>query len=362
MGYGQTPTELAWFLSYLRFCLAAAGLWSAVQSAQAQWKLQVSNTTVSLRGISSIGQGIAWASGAQGTILRTEDGGTVWRGCATPPGAETLDFRGVQALGKDGAVVMSSGKDDLSRVFETTDGCHSWKLLLVNADGEGFFDSILYDGRSGRAFILGDPVDGFFKLFSCDLKMGACSSYSSLLSLRAAPKQAAFAASNSLLTIVDGHPAFITGGSRSEWIGERMHMPLPFASGESSGAFSAATDGLHIVVVGGDYKLPNAREHTAAFSRDGGRSFSPAKTMPGGYRSAVAYDPSAKRWIAAGPNGTDVSTDDGRHWRRLFSDGADDKEWNAVSLPFVVGAHGRIAKLPSKASRHEPTRPERRAG
>jgi hypothetical protein len=38
-------------------------------------------------------------------------------------------------------------------------------------------------------------------------------------------------------------------------------------------------------------------------------------TPPHGYRSSVAYDPSTKTWITVGPNGTDISTDDGRNWR-----------------------------------------------
>ena len=76
-----------------------------------------------------------------------------------------------------------------------------------------------------------------------------------------------------------------------------------------------------------------------------------AQTPPHGYRSAVAYDPTTKTWITVGPNGTDISTDDGRNWRALKPNLKDseapdaDKNWNALSLPFVVGPHGRIGKL-----------------
>ena len=77
-----------------------------------------------------------------------------------------------------------------------------------------------------------------------------------------------------------------------------------------------------------------------------------AQTPPHGYRSAVAYDPAAKTWITVGPNGTDISTDDGRNWRALKPSATDtpgaDRDWNALSLPFVVGPHGRIGKLNAK--------------
>jgi hypothetical protein len=56
-----------------------------------------------------------------------------------------------------------------------------------------------------------------------------------------------------------------------------------------------------------------------------------------------------------GPNGTDISTDDGRDWRALHPAGDDaadaDRRWNALSLPFVVGPKGRIGKLRPEALR-----------
>ena len=113
-----------------------------------------------------------------------------------------------------------------------------------------------------------------------------------------------------------------------------------------------------LVAVGGDYANPETTEGTAAACfRDpeefvGVSSVGPrSQTPPHGFRSAVAYDADAKTWITVGPNGTDISTDDGRNWRALHPDPASheppdaDRNWNALSLPFVVGPHGRIGKL-----------------
>jgi hypothetical protein len=114
------------------------------------------------------------------------------------------------------------------------------------------------------------------------------------------------------------------------------------------------------MVVGGDYTKPNQTMGTSAFlsSRDGAHvpftsyfDVVTPTTPPHGYRSAVAYDPTTRTWITVGPNGTDISTDDGRNWRALRPDPAlgeaadADEHWNALSLPFVVGPHGRIGKL-----------------
>ena len=80
-----------------------------------------------------------------------------------------------------------------------------------------------------------------------------------------------------------------------------------------------------------------------------------AATPPHRYRSAIAYDPTHHLWITVGPNGTDLSTDDGRNWRPLKPNPAAgdtpdaDQHFNAVSLPYAVGPHGRIATLRPEA-------------
>ena len=113
------------------------------------------------------------------------------------------------------------------------------------------------------------------------------------------------------------------------------------------------------VAVGGDYEKPNDRVDTAwlydiTHYDEAAHSFwIAAKTPPHGYRSSVAYDAQQKLWITVGPNGTDISRDDGRNWTALKPTKEDapdaDKNWNALSLPFVVGPNGRIGKLRSTA-------------
>jgi photosystem II stability/assembly factor-like uncharacterized protein len=66
---------------------------------------------------------------------------------------------------------MSSGKGDLSRIYKTTDGCRTWKLLFTNPDKEGFWDAIQFaDANHFPAdkdfgMLVGDPVDGKFTTF-----------------------------------------------------------------------------------------------------------------------------------------------------------------------------------------------------
>ena len=114
--------------------------------SRAQFDIEDSHTTANLRGIHNVGGGVVWASGENGTVRRSEDSGYLWQLCTIPPGAEKLDFRAIQAFDANTAIVMSSGKGDLSRLYKTTDGCQTWTLVMTNEDKEGFWDALQGSG------------------------------------------------------------------------------------------------------------------------------------------------------------------------------------------------------------------------
>jgi len=346
------------------------------------WVMQSSGTKAGLRGIHAVGGGVAWASGTNGTVLRTEDSGYMWQSCAMPPGAEKLDFRGIWAWNADTAIVMSSGPGDQSRLYKTTDGCSNWKLLYTNPDKDGFWDAMVFWDQPGlpnggpSGWILGDPVNQEFQILHTE-DGGKHWLLEHNKSPRAAPQsQGVFAASNSSFVLLPDHygnPSFPTFGSGgisgaffyrggtttcvddcpestspvrfSDWT--RISVPVSRGA-ESSGVFSLSfRDGQHGMAVGGDYKKPNDFAGNAAWTADGGEHWTAAAKPPHGYRSAVAWDGDAKAWIAVGTNGSDVSYDDGKTWSPL-----DDGKWNALSLPWVVGPEGRIAKLGALPARN----------
>ena len=150
---------------------------------------------------------------------------------------------------------------------------------------------------------------------------------------------------------------FVTGGSRTEMIcasptaAKELHTALPLPNAESAGAFALHLDQnrTNLVVVGGDYHLPEQASRTSAWSSAAAAEWSPSSSYPHGYRSSVAFDTVRKTWITVGPNGTDVSRDNGKNWTPLRPGKSDqpdaDRNWNALSLPFVVGPHGRIGRL-----------------
>jgi photosystem II stability/assembly factor-like uncharacterized protein len=342
-------------------------LLTATLTTQAQWDIEESHTTASLRGIHNVGGGVAWASGTKGTVLRTEDGGYLWQTCNMPPGAENLDFRGIQAFDENTAIVMSSGPGDQSRLYKTTDACQTWKLLFTNPDKQGFWDALKFQTKTW-GWLLGDPVNHRFVLLAT-FDGGLHWQPVNQPGLAETPGEGgAFAASNSLIL---AHLPLLFGTARG-WLYQgnstctmglvhnhpqscmdlfdfvKKRLPIAHDS-DSAGIFSLSEWNQTDIAVGGDYKKSDSTQDTAAFSLDLGQHWQTAQTPPHGYRSSVAYDAQQKLWITVGPNGTDISRDDGKNWQPLKPSGYDpadaDKNWNALSLPFVVGPSGRIGRL-----------------
>lgn len=339
----------------------------------AQFALQHSGSTASLRGI-AIGDArghVAWASGTGGTVLRTVDAGVHWTACAVPPGAEALDFRGIQAFDAQTAIVMSSGKGAASRLYRTADGCRTWKLILSNPDApEGFFDAVVFRSRD-EGWVLGDPVQGHFYLSNTQ-DGGQTWLQSKADGLRTVTAGGAFAASNQSLLLSLFGPTFGGGGARLYrgvwpqcsqstsyndpaqcldriWF-TAAQLPMAAANG-ASGIFALGENLDTVIAVGGDYTAPETAEGTAAWSSDEGVTWHASTMPPHGYRSSVAYDVGTHTWLAVGPNGADLSRDEGRTWQPLQPDAAKgdvpdaDRTWNALALPWVVGPKGRIGKL-----------------
>ena len=330
-------------------CMLAAVVGGAQTAGRSgPWELEDSASTAGLRGIHAVGGGVVWASGTGGTILRSEDTGYLWQQCATPPGANKLDFRGIWAWDAQSALALSSGPGDQSRLYQTTDGCSSWKLLLTNSDAAGFWDGLLFLNRQEGA-LYGDPVHAPGRTdhvrFGLLVTHDGGKTWSPAADLEPLPGESAFVASNSAMT-ASGDWIWL-GTSKARVLRTRdlvtwQSAQTPLASGnDSSGVFSLAfRDQKHGIAVGGDYRKPEEATGTAAYTSDGGEHWIVPGKLPHGYRSAVAWDARDQAWITVGSNGSDISYDDGKTWQWL-----DSGNWNALSLPWAAGPHGQIGKL-----------------
>lgn len=315
------------------------------------WSLQSSGVKASLRGVGAVSAQVAWASGSGGTWLRTGDGGVTWT-AGKVPGAETLDFRALHAVDADSAYLMSIGPGEQSRVYQTTDAGSHWKLLFTNPDAKGFFDAMAFWNAS-HGILLGDAVDGRMTIFTT-ADSGA--HWTRRETPRALEAEGAFAASNSCLIVRGSAEAwFATGGKGAARVFHSTDGGKTWTAAAtpirndsaSAGIFSLAfADARHGIAVGGDYTKPGDPAQNIALTSNGGKTWTESfGSPPAGFRSAVVYLPDARRWIATGTSGSDVSSDGGQTWR-TFDHGA----FNALAFAsraagWAVGPQGRIAAI-----------------
>ncbi len=327
----------------------AAVLWCSI--GWAQWTAQSSGTTASLRGISAVNETTAWASGANGTVLRTVDGGRTWRSRPIP-GGEKLDFRGIRAFDGRVVIVMSAGPGELSRIYGTSDAGENWTLLFQNRDEKGFLDAIAFWDRR-RGLVLGDAVEGRMVL----LRTGDGGAHWQRVEDMppARDGEGAFAASNTALVVrPEGRAWFATGGAgrgrvfRSEdWGKTWTAASTPVRQDAAgSGIFSLAfLDDLHGFAVGGNYTAPAEDNANIAATEDGGRTWiAPDGSHPRGYRSAVIFVPHSRIVIATGAGGTDISRDGGRSWSAFGSRGFHALGASGGKVVWAVGDKGSIAR------------------
>lgn len=303
------------------------------------------------RGLSVVSARIVWASGTEGTVIRSVDGGESWS-VMTVAGAEKLDLRGIRAFDQRNAVVISSGPAEKgqARIYRTSDGGKRWTEVLAEKRAGIFFDAVAFWDRK-HGIVLSDPMDGRFVLFATDDGGWTWRQIPSAALPPALPNEGAFAASNSCLAVQGGSNVwFATGGAtvarvfrsrdrgKSWTVTETAMRPRNASSGIFSLGFSDADNG---VAVGGDYQHPESSGLPNLLrTRDGGRTWQPGEaTGPAGvYFSCVAFD--RKRIIAAGITGLWTHFHSWKHERT--------DNLNAVAFPhgvfWAVGAKGVVLK------------------
>ncbi|KFN44306.1 WD40/YVTN/BNR-like repeat-containing protein [Arenimonas oryziterrae] len=345
-----------------------------------------SPVTVRLRGLSAVSDDIAWASGREGTVLRTVDAGKTW-GVFKVPGAEKLDFRDVEGFSADEAVILSIGPGEDSRVYRTRDGGRNWALTLQSTNPNVFFDCFSFDGREGR--LLGDPTDGKFQIY----RTSDAGSTWSLMDdgPEAEPGEAAFAASGTcILYEQEKLTIFATGGAvaRAHYLlddPEAKSVWIPVGqsdvpSSSATGFFSITPMSGRYLMVGGDYEHPlntglalRMGASYLHFLQDSKKSIPPqvhrsgndvtyfpepisrvieafpfvgSGVIPGlrGYRSGSACLSSGAICVVVGPEGNDSFQPETETWSPLTGRGYDSVDVAGRTFWFS-GDGGRLGRL-----------------
>lgn len=318
------------------------------------WRLKESGTDARFRGLAAISRTTAWVAGTKGTVLRTHDGGRSWVN-VSPPGAEGLEFRDVEAFDARRAVVLAIGEGEASRVFRTDDGGATWSESFRNTDPRAFYDCLtFFNARHGIA--LSDPVDGRYRILATGDGGRSWRVLPSDGMPAAQPGEASFAASGQCLVAAGSRSAwFATGGSATSRVFHSTDRgrtwtvtdaPIP-AGDPARGVFGLAfRDDRKGIAVGGDYRPGEPSPRAAAVTGDGGTHWTSSAQPPPAYRSGVTWLPySAHAALAVGPTGTDLTLDAGRTWRPVDQGSYDTVDCTPDLACWAAGEQGRIARM-----------------
>lgn len=294
---------------------------------------QNSGTTNGLIAVWPVNDQVVWACGRNGTYTVTTDGGKTWNAHVVP-GAETLQFRDVQAFNRNVAYLLSIGDQPTDfRIYKTEDGGANWKVQFMNRNPGAFYDGFAFWNEL-RGIAHSDSVNGVFP----DIRTLNGSDWQHINMPRALPGEASFASSGTCVTTRGENKAWIaTGGSLVARVlattdgGDTWNAyDTPLLSRPTAGAFTIAfRDGTHGIVGGGDLDPNYPQNARTAVSGDGGKTwnFTPANPPVTGAIYGLSYvrgqdwqDRTFARTVVvtASAGGAAWTPDEGATWFKLW--------------------------------------------
>ena len=321
---------------------------------------QDSGTKNALISVSAVNARVAWACGRKGTFTVTKDGGKTWK-AGTVSGAETLEFRDVQAVSDKVAYLLSIGDHPTDfRTYKTTDSGATWTMQFQNQRPKAFYDCFAF-WTPTRGIVSSDSVDGVFPgLLATDGKTWRD------ISARlppALPGEGSFASSGTCVATEGEKNAWIATGNSSmarilatkdggdTW--NAYNTPLESAPG--AGAFTVGfRDKRNGMLGGGSLDPKHSGNAAAAVSHDGGKTWTITNPPPvNGAIYGLSYVSAGKDGrdlaravvVTANQGGTAWTPDEGATWFKLPDVSG---YWGVTFVDktgWLVGTDGRILRV-----------------
>lgn len=258
------------------------------------------------------------------------------------------NFRALAVTNKAGFLLSIASPTLLYKISD------SIRLVYKEEHPRAFYDSMdFWNDQEGIA--IGDPIDDCISIIITRDGGNTWTKLSCDNLPKAKEGEAAFAASDTNITIVGDHTWIATGGYASRIMyssdkGKTWEVyDTPIIQGkETTGMYSIDFyDEMNGFAIGGDYTKPNDTLANKIRTNDGGKTWDIVANGKGpGYRSCVQYIPNGngKELVAIGFKGIDYSNDSGDSWTHLSDEGFYTIRFLNDSIAYAAG-NGRISKL-----------------
>ncbi|MGJ8666298.1 MAG: WD40/YVTN/BNR-like repeat-containing protein [Patiriisocius sp.] len=267
---------------------------------------------------------------------------------------KVLNFRAIAKTEKAFFVLSIENPAVLYKMDVANNEAQNMTEVYVE-NGEGVFYDAMNFWNEKEGIAMGDPINGCLSILITRDGGNTWNKLSCDVLPPIIEGEAAFAASNSNIAIVDDHAWIATGGKRARvfhsadkgktW--EVFNTPIvqgKIMTGIYSIDFFDETTG---VIFGGDWEQQDFNEGNKAITKDGGKTWQLLSNGKGpGYRSSVKFVPNTNgQWlVAVGSPGISYSDNKGEDWVELSSEGFYAIEFVNDSIAFASG-NNKISRL-----------------
>lgn len=305
--------------------------------------------SLSVRAIEIMGNNLAFAAN-NGVYGLYDPGKDRWNTNIQKYDSIFPEFRAVASTSTD-FFMLSVGNPAL--LYKTGDS-GSMELVYKEENQKVFYDAMTFwNDKEGIA--MGDPTGnclsiiitrdggGHWKKMSCDVLP------------EVAEGEAAFAASNSNISVKGDKAWILSGGMKSRVFyspdkGENWQVfetPLMQGTPTAGGYSMDFYDENNGIIIGGDYTKPELNVANKAITADGGKTWELVGSgKDPGYKSSVRYVPNgdSQEIVAVGFKGISYSQDSGKTWKNLSEEEFHTIRFLNDSTAYAAGTN-RIAKL-----------------
>lgn len=276
----------------------------------------------------TVNQNHVFFAGSNGKFgyLNTADNSLASMGTIQKNGKKPM-FRALAKTRKNDFVLSAGNPAQLYKV-----NFFGKRKLLYQQDTKGTFYDAMAFWNEDEGLAIGDPVDGCMSFL---ITRDAGKNWQTI-DCNALPKakkgEAAFAASNSNISIIGDKTWVLSGGKLTRVYfspdkGKTWKVfNTPLVKGENTtGGYSIDFYNDKIgVIFGGDYTKPKENRANKAITTNGGKTWKLVADGSGpGYKSCVKFVPGSggKELIAVGYTGISYSHDTGKTWTQLCDEG-----------------------------------------
>jgi photosystem II stability/assembly factor-like uncharacterized protein len=243
---------------------------------------------------------------------------------------EITDFRSIAYA--NGSIYVLNAGTPANMYALNTFGYSATSNLIYSENGEKvFYDSMFIDAKTGLGIVIGDPTKDCLSVLLTENSGKSWQKISCDLLPKTVEGEAAFAASDTNVKIVDGVIYIISGGTKSRLFMSQdkgstwQVFDTPIIQGKAmTGAFSMDFYNKRKgIIVGGNYDNQKDNSINKATTNDGGKTWEiVSKDNAFGYASCVQFMPNSRGKVVytCGTSGVYYSTNFGEKWTKILED------------------------------------------